>query len=111
MKFSSGLEISELIANGGFGAVYERQDEIHGKVAIKQRCNYSFDLSSLVNITSLFSDSVEFIKQEHAGRLASDAGVSLAWTLRRAAREFLKRQQKQTGGTAQVVVLGRKRRA
>jgi hypothetical protein len=50
-------------------------------------------------------------EHELLSRLASDAGVSLAWTLRRAAREFLKRQGKQRGGSAQVVVLGRKRRA
>jgi predicted transcriptional regulator len=54
---------------------------------------------------------LDLSEHERLSRLASDAGVSLAWTLRRAAREFLNRQEKQRDGTAQVFVLGRKRRA
>ena len=48
---------------------------------------------------------------DRLSRLAGEAGVSLAWMLRRAAREFLDRQEKRRDGAMQIVGLGRKRRA
>ena len=52
---------------------------------------------------------LDLSEHERLSRLAREAGVSLAWTLRRAAREFLERQEKQRDGA--IVALGRKRRA
>jgi predicted transcriptional regulator len=54
---------------------------------------------------------LDLSEHERLSRLAREAGVSLAWALRRAAREFLERQEKQRDGTMQIVGLGRKRRA
>jgi predicted transcriptional regulator len=54
---------------------------------------------------------LDLSEHERLSRLAREAGVSLAWTLRRAAREFLERQEKQRNGAIQIVGLGRRRRA
>ena len=54
---------------------------------------------------------LDLSEHEQLSRLASEAGVSLAWALRRAAHEFLDRHQKQKDGTLQILRLGRKRRA
>ena len=53
---------------------------------------------------------LDLSEHERLSRLAREAGVSLAWTLRRVAREFLERE-KQRDGAVRIVEPGRKRQA
>jgi serine/threonine protein kinase len=70
MNFSSGLRIGNLIGQGGFGDVYEGEDEVHGKVAVKVLRRHPFETESewLARKDQLLSEAQNLREARHEKR-------------------------------------------
>lgn len=72
MNFSSGLKITSLIGQGGFGDVYEGVDEVHGKVAVKmlRRQPFETELEWLARKGQLLSEAQSLREARHRNVVA-----------------------------------------